>query len=472
MPAPTEPRGPVGFDAFRRLPPPQDETMQLRVLRPGEAERGGSEDASVAASVAAFEAAFAAKDAVAPAAGPELVADPEAGPDLEAEPAAEAPVRRKSGRDRYLDLLRALALVRVILYHNFSWGWLPLAFPSMGVMFALAGSLMVRSLSRPALSVIRGRLRRLLPPMWLFGAVLTGFMLLDGWGPNSEGHPGWWWGHLAFWVLPLSNPPYGADLSGFHGMLEHSWAENVAVPLWYLRAYLWYVLLSPLMLRCLRKQPLLTVLAPLALSWLINSGLFSHDGRIGEAATDFTTFGACWLLGMAHQEGILRRMPQYLAPSLAPLIMVAGLWWLLSRPIEDPTLIGDLESVPFAQAIWSFGYVLLLLHLSPSWETWPRPLERWDGWITLLNARAVSVYLWHVPALTLAVPIMDNLWNIDFLFDHGQWLLRSHWTPLLIALPLLAGLVLCFGWMEDLAAKRSLRLFPYPRRSRGRRRAA
>ena len=51
-----------------------------------------------------------------------------------------------------------------MLYHLFGWAWLPLVFPSMGVMFALAGSLMARSLKRPAWSVIRGRLRRLLPP--------------------------------------------------------------------------------------------------------------------------------------------------------------------------------------------------------------------------------------------------------------------------------------------------------------------
>ncbi|WP_354643283.1 acyltransferase family protein [Kitasatospora camelliae] len=393
-------------------------------------------------------------------------------PVAEEEPADEpAPAPRKGGRDRYLDLLRALALARVILYHKFGWAWLPLLFPSMGVMFALAGSLMARSLARPALGVIRGRLRRLLPPMWLFGAVLITAMVLDGWGPHYDGHPRWWWAKMAFWLLPLSTPPYAESLGGFGGVMESEWAMNIAVPLWYLRAYLWYVLLSPAMLWALRRQPWLTVAAPLALSALINSGLFSQEGRLWETATDFTTFGACWILGLAHQEGLLRRLPQYLAPSLAPMIMIAGLWWLTSRPIEDPTTAGDLETVPFAQAVWSFGYVLLLLHLSPSWERWPARLERWNGLISLLNARAVSVYLWHIPALALAIPLMDHLWDVDFLYEHGQFVLRSHWTPLLIAMPLLALMVLSFGWMEDLAAKRPLRLFPYPRRPRGRRRA-
>src|SRR5512147_2850411 len=75
-----------------------------------------------------------------------------------------APAPRKPGRDRYLDLLRSIALVRVVVYHLFGWAWLSVLFPSMGVMFALAGSLMARSLSRPALSVVKSRVRRLLPP--------------------------------------------------------------------------------------------------------------------------------------------------------------------------------------------------------------------------------------------------------------------------------------------------------------------
>ncbi|GDY83909.1 hypothetical protein SAVCW2_31080 [Streptomyces avermitilis] len=49
-------------------------------------------------------------------------------------------------------------------YHTFGWAWAGLVFPSMGVMFALAGTLMAKSLERPALKVVKSRMRRLLPP--------------------------------------------------------------------------------------------------------------------------------------------------------------------------------------------------------------------------------------------------------------------------------------------------------------------
>ncbi|MEV7617338.1 acyltransferase [Streptomyces sp. NPDC089799] len=391
------------------------------------------------------------------------------------EPEPEAPQGRKGGRDRYLDLLRALALFRVVLYHNFVWFWLPLVFPSMGVMFALAGSLMARSLSRPALGVIRGRLRRLLPPMWLFGAVMIALQIRDGWGPDSEGHPTWWWAKLGFWILPLSTPPYADELSGFHHLVEQSWAAQIIVPLWYLRAYLWYVLLSPLMLRALRRFPLVTLFTPLALVIVMNTFFAEQEFiwyRVWETANDFAMFGSCWILGMAHQEGLLKKIPQYVVPSVAPLIMVAGFWYLQTRPVIDPTVATDIEAWPIAQALWSLGFVALLLHVSPSWEQWPRLLERWNGLVSLLNARAVSVYLWHQVALVVAIPLIDPLWSVPFFYDNLQWLLASQWFTLLVAIPLLGLLVLTFGWVEDVAAKRSPRLFPYPRRQRGRRRAA
>jgi hypothetical protein len=215
--------------------------------------------------------------------------------------------KRGGGRDRYFDLLRGIALFRVVFYHLMGWAWLPIVFPSMGVMFALAGNLMARSLARrPALEVVRGRLRRLLPPLWLLGAVGVTGMTVAGWSPDDEGHPGWWWLHLGYWILPLSDPPYGDGLPGVQGLIGDDWAVDMAVPLWYIRAYLWFVLLSPLLLRALRRLPWPTILAPVALSAALEFGALSVPSwRLEANLSDFGAFGACWLLGMAHQEGIL-----------------------------------------------------------------------------------------------------------------------------------------------------------------------
>ncbi|CAL9513640.1 hypothetical protein SUDANB6_03697 [Streptomyces sp. enrichment culture] len=375
-----------------------------------------------------------------------------------APPAPAAPARRAPVRDRYFDLLRALALFRVVLYHLTGWAWLPVVFPSMGVMFALAGNLMARSLKRPPVQVVRSRMRRLLPPLWLLGAVGVTGMLLRGWGPDADGHPGWWWFHLTFWILPLSDPPYAEGLHGIHGVLGDDWAADLAGPLWYIRAYLWYVLLSPLLLRALRAVPWVTIPAPVALSAALEFGYLNLPGeRFPSALTDFSTFGACWILGMAHQEGVLKRLPGYVVPSVAPIIAGVGLWYALSHDFKAGH---DLDSIPFAQALWSLGTVMLLLHISPSWSEWPRRLRRWDRLITLLNSRAVTIYLWHNVCILAAATMWDQLWGVDVMWQHFSWLLESPWPVLALTWVLIGGCVVWFGWVEDVAAKRRPRLWP------------
>jgi len=153
-------------------------------------------------------------------------------------------VPKKPGRDRYLDLLRSIALVRVVVYHLFGWAWLTVLFPSMGVMFALAGSLMARSLNRPAIGVIKGRIRRLLPPLWAFSAVALTLMFAGGWNILKDPDHGGTWGliDLVNYVVPLGAPPFPWHVGSKSGLLEDTWAVQAAGPLWYLRAYLWFVI--------------------------------------------------------------------------------------------------------------------------------------------------------------------------------------------------------------------------------------
>ncbi|WP_405555336.1 acyltransferase [Streptomyces sp. NBC_01171] len=369
------------------------------------------------------------------------------------------PVQRRAPlRDRYFDLLRAVALFRVVFYHLMGWAWLPVVFPSMGVMFALAGNLMARSLKRPPVDVVRGRLRRLLPPLWLLGALGVSGMVLQGWRPDAEGHPGWWFVHLAFWVLPLSDPPYAGTLPGIHGVLGPDWAAELAGPLWYIRAYLWFVLLSPVLLRALKAIPWTTVLAPITLAAAFEFGHLQIPGeRIPSALTDFSTFGACWILGMAHQQGVLNRIPRYVVPSVAPLVAGLGLWYALTHGFRQGH---DLDDIPFAQSLWSLATVLLLLHISPTWTEWPRLLRPFDRLVTLLNSRAVTIYLWHNLCILVASTLWDQLWRYDVLDEKCPWLLESPWPVLALTWTLICACVVTFGWAEDLAARRRPQLWP------------
>ncbi|MEU9381655.1 acyltransferase [Streptomyces sp. NPDC048279] len=392
--------------------------------------------------------------------------------------AETAPVGTRTpgpARDRYLDLLRFFALFRVVVYHLFGWPWLTILFPSMGVMFALAGSLMARSLSRPAANVVKGRLRRLLPPLWLFSVVLLTLLLSAGWHPlrDPDVGGGWaGWARLADYFLPVGAPPYPEHLGSASGLLDDTWGEQAAGPLWYLRAYLWFVLLSPLLLRAFRRAPLPTVLAPLALTAVVGTGLVTIPGETGDAVTDFAVFGGCWILGFAHHEGVLARVPRYAAVSLSCLLMAAGLWWASGHPGPEGW---DLNDIPLAQACWSFGAVVVLLQYSPSWRELPGRLRRWDRPITLANNRAVTIYLWHNMLIMATFPLLDAAYGLPFMqSDRAASLLDStygFWTFVAVW-PLLAVAVVACGWVEDVAAGRRPRVWPDgARRGRSRRRA-
>lgn len=73
--------------------------------------------------------------------------------------------------------------------------------------------------------------------------------------------------------------------------------------LWYLRTYLWFVLLSPLLLKIFRRAPIPVLLLSLVPVLVLQYGPHLPDGRLGSALTDLATYLFCWLVGFAHREG-------------------------------------------------------------------------------------------------------------------------------------------------------------------------
>jgi peptidoglycan/LPS O-acetylase OafA/YrhL len=332
---------------------------------------------------------------------------------------------------------------------------------------------MARSLNRPALGVIKGRLRRLLPPLWAFSAVVLVMMFGMGWNPLKDPDlGGTWWGaaKVLDYIVPVGAPPYPEHLGSESGLLESTWADQAAGPLWYLRAYLWFVIASPLLLWAFRRVPWATLLAPLALTAVVGTGLVTIPGETGNAVSDFAVYGGCWVLGFAHHEGVLKKVPRYLAVSGATLIMGFGLWWASGHLGPDGW---DLNDIPLAQATWSFGIVVILLQYSPSWQELPGRLAKWDKLVTLSNNRAVTIYLWHNLLIMATVPIIDQLYNLPFMESDTatSWLDKSDtFLMFLLIWPLIAVAILAFGWIEDLAAKRRPRLWPDGASSGGSRR--
>ena len=361
------------------------------------------------------------------------------------------------GRDRYLDLLRAIALVRIVAFHTFfSAVWLTVVFPSLGVMFALAGALMARSLERPALEVLRNRTRRLLLPLWVYSLTIVALLTLQGWRP-ADGDDGGWWLRLMLWFVPIGEFPVPQVESSDISVGSFAWAEFAVIALWYIRAYFWFVLLSPLLLRAFRRLPWVTLFFPLILSVLLATDRVGFPDPVARVISEFATFGSCWVLGFAYHSGLLRSLPRIITPLVAILFMAVGLWWASGHL---PPTGWDLGEIPLAQTFWSFGFCVLLLRISPSWSTLPRPLQIFDRIITLVNNRAITIYLWHIPLLIATVPLIDQLWAIPVLERSVPWLLNSQQLQFAMVWLMLGIMILAVGWVEDVAARRSPRLWP------------
>ena len=364
-------------------------------------------------------------------------------------------------RNRYLDLLRAAATVRVVVYHSTGWAALTIVFPAMSVMFALAGSMMAASLDRYGPFAVERRLHRLLPALWLLAAVAVPMMLIGGMA--------WEW-QVLLWAFPLADPP----AQGF-------WLEGLAA-MWYLRDFLWLVLLSPLLLPLFRRFPLTTLALPYAALVLITvTGATTHV-----IARDLALYGGAWLLGFAHHDGLLARRPvtsasrRLFAPwarlsaplsrlvpapavshssagseALARGAALAGYrWWIVgvlaasaaAWAVTHPGPRGyDLNDIPLANALWSAAFILVALSVSP--RVAPRRI------LTVLNARALTIYLWHVPLIIIVVRFAEA----SGLPVHG-WVGIS-WRLAVVSV-LLAIVVMLVGWVEDISAGRRPSLLP------------
>lgn len=348
-----------------------------------------------------------------------------------------------SMRNRYIDTLRAAAIIRVIVYHTLGWAWLTVALPAMGVMFALAGSLMATSLIKHgARRAVTSRIRRLVPALWVLGLIAVPSMLLHGWSTTDAERP-LSWPQLLFWIIPLGDPP------------GSNWGEPFWQVLWYLRAYLWFMLATPLLYALYRRAPWPTIAAPLvALAAVQVSGL-RLPGMSDDIMWDFITYAACWIAGFAHADGRLARIPLRLHLAMVGVLGAFGITWLFTHP--GPTGI-DLNAVPIAAVPWSLAFVLAALRWRPemAWLDRVRPL---DTAIRLINARAVTIYLWHYPMITAAGILLAAV-TLD---DTGPWT-----NPLMLTTVLLLTTVAiaALGWVEDLAAHRRPALWPLSHRAR------
>lgn len=311
-----------------------------------------------------------------------------------------------------------MALVRVLLWHTWSWWWLSWI-PAMPAMFFGTGALLEDSLARRGWwPTVRQRLRRLLLPFWAYAVAAVLTMLALGWRPVPS--------ELVGWVVPLVDPGGSAEAAGL-------W-----IPLWYVRAYLWFVLAAGVMRWALARGGDLTVVGAAAAT----AGLALAESRgvvVPLAVGEAVAYSVFVLAGMRYRSRGAPSRPAAVALGVAAA--VAALWWWSRFGPADGVVN---RSLVLTVLVGAAGVAAAVAARGPLSSLSGRPRRIVD----LLGRRALSIYLWQGFGLLAAQRL------VAVRLEPGP--VRAA-ASLAVVVAVTAAAVAVFGPLEDRAAARPAR---------------
>lgn len=352
-------------------------------------------------------------------------------------------------RDRYVDFLRALSILVVILWH---WVFSITQWDDGGslVMPNPIGEV-------PGLWIATWLLQ--IMPVFFFVGGSANLAGLEGMGRRGPVR----WRSFAKARLARLGKPVGTFVGlwvvgdgiarmvspTYPGVLQ--WGIVVFIPLWFLGVYVGVVLLAPLTARLHRSGRELTLIAmgvAIAGADLVRLRFgVDNAGLVGSAMVWVFTHQ----LGYFWRDGTLTGWPRRTLWSLtlAALATLAVLTNLGVYPRSMVSLAGEGSNMfpttacIAALAVFQIGVALLL---RPVAERWLARRSVWKFTVSV-NAVAMTVFCWHMTALVAAIGIFQAVgFTLDETYDAGWWAQRPVW--LLLPAALLAPLVALFARFE------------------------
>jgi fucose 4-O-acetylase-like acetyltransferase len=380
----------------------------------------------------------------------------------------ELAARTPTTRDRYVDFLRAISILVVVVGHwligvvyweggvigstsaigRAPWLWMATWFLQVMPIFFFVGGFSNRVTYRAhrrrgdsTWAFVRSRLARLLRPSLAFvgvwAVIQIALHLLDVGAPTTP--------FLRGMRPPGATIPFG--------------------PLWFLAVYAGVLMLSPAMIRLHERFGLGVIVvlvvgavaadaigfttsleearwANVAFVWLLphQLGFFYADGRITRLSR-----GALWAMALGGLAAL------FLLTN--PIFGETAREWFPGIGHYPKSLLGtDVERITntypptvclMAMAFWSIGLALLLRDRLTRWLRRSRP---WKATI-LVNSVIMTLFLWHMTAFLLAVLA---LWPLGLGQQGdttaGWWLERPLWVG--VPALFLTGLVAVFARFE------------------------
>jgi fucose 4-O-acetylase-like acetyltransferase len=304
-------------------------------------------------------------------------------------------------RNRYVDLLRAVSIVAVVVGH-----WL-IAAPVVRDGRILGVNLLAAAPWSQWLT-------------WVF-QVMPIFFLVGGFGNSgswrahrSRGgrYGGWLGARLQRLVLPAvplvvvwSTFALVARSAGMDGSLLRLGSQVALIPLWFLAVYVLVVALTPVMLTLWERHGMASVAGLAAAALLVDVARFHTTEPVGWLNFLFV-WAALHQLGFAWRDGRIGGPRRSLMIAGAGLVVLAALIWVGPYPVSMvgvPGAEASNNSPPtlalVALGVTQMGLALAFEGRAKRWLARPRP---WAATIAV-NGSIMTIYLWHLTAMVAVV---------------------------------------------------------------------
>ncbi|QFG24620.1 acyltransferase [Actinomadura sp. WMMB 499] len=354
-------------------------------------------------------------------------------------------------RDRWVDLVRAVAIVLVVIGHwlavvvTYDGGlggehvltalpwtrWLSWAFQVMPVFFLAGGFANAASLKPgvPRRDWLLGRADRLLRPTTLFIAVIAASAAV---------------------ARALGAEP---DLIGTAVWLA-------TIPLWFLAAYLPMIVLTPVMHALHRRWGLAVPAVLLVLVAAGDAAVFA-DVPHGGTANYLLMWLAVHQLGFAWHDGRLpaRTGPPLIAAGLAGLVLLTTAGPYPVSMVAEPGAQMQNTAPPslalLSLAIAQTGLVVLLHDRGNRWLQRPRP---WTA-VVAVSTVILTLFLWHMTAVVIAAAALypTGVFPQPPIGTSEWYALRAPWVACLLAV---LGVLLALFARAERPARPSWRKAP------------
>ena len=339
-------------------------------------------------------------------------------------------------RDGFLDLVRSVSILRVVVIHLLGapgfWFWPAPTFvaPGMPIVFFVSGALVRQTLRtvdgkrRSVLQYWRKTFRRLLLPYSVYYAVVLAIFVV---GDLMNDDPRW------------TVRPDRALVAATGFVIPHASGamRHYTGHLWFMSAFLVLTLLAPLLVRMFERFGALVMTIPLAglalAEWRTASG-----NQPPQEIYKLATFAVPYVAGFWYTEPRFQRLPRWVF-LVAASVLGAAAWWY------DGVRHGAVNASGIKHLLVGGAWFCVALAAAPVLR---HVAERYRAGIDRISRRTFTIFLWgwttRVVAWEWAENLVDAFWPRLALF-------------VVLALGLLAAAVAAFGRVEDVAAGRSPR---------------